>query len=282
MKTPTKRSVDPATIDMLCHTEGCGIPNVWDRHDAMQPQCGFGQLGLCCRNCTMGPCRIDLFGEGATLGVCGADANIIAARNLLRMIAAGASAHSDHGRDVAHTLLMASESDDCDYKIKDPVKLKALAEELGVKFEGRKLREVAHDVAEICFAQFGQQHGELVFTARAPEDQLKRWRKAGVVPRGVDREVVEIMHRTGMGVDNDPENLIMQGVRSALADGWGGSMIATDLADILFRTPEWVTSNVNLGILKTDTVNIIVHGHEPRSEERRVGKECRSRWSPYH
>src|SRR5256884_2418201 len=22
--------------------------------------------------------------------------------------------------------------------------------------------------------------------------------------------------------------------------------------------------------------------HEPRSEERRVGKECRSRWSPYH
>jgi len=111
MKTPTKRSVDPATIDMLCHTEGCGIPNVWDRHDAMQPQCGFGQLGLCCRNCTMGPCRIDLFGEGATLGVCGADANIIAARNLLRMIAAGASAHSDHGRDVAHTLLMASESE---------------------------------------------------------------------------------------------------------------------------------------------------------------------------
>ena len=34
-----------------------------------------------------------------------------------------------------------------------------------------------------------------------------------------------------------------------------------------------------------DTMNdgeIIVHGNVGRSEERRVGKECRSRWSPYH
>jgi len=109
MKTPAKRSVDPATIDMLSHTEGTGPPNAWDRHDAMQPQCGFGELGLCCRNCSMGPCRVDLFGEGATLGVCGADADIIAARNLIRMIAAGASSHSDHGRDVVKTLLTTAQ-----------------------------------------------------------------------------------------------------------------------------------------------------------------------------
>ena len=28
--------------------------------------------------------------------------------------------------------------------------------------------------------------------------------------------------------------------------------------------------------------NIYSGGYNPRSEERRVGKECRSRWSPYH
>ena len=267
MKSSDRRSVDPATIEMLTHTDDEQLNLVWDRHNAMQPQCGFGQLGICCRNCIMGPCRIDPFGDGATEGVCGADAETIAARNLIRMIAGGASAHSDHGRDIAHTLLMASEAPDCDYKIKDKTKLNALAAELGVETDRKDLRQIAHEVAEICLGQFGKQHGEIVFTARAPEDQRKRWRDAGVMPRGVDREMVEIMHRTTMGVDNDPTNLILQGIRAALADGWGGSMVATDLADVLFRSPQWITSRANLGVLDEKAVNILVHGHEPALSE---------------
>ena len=267
MRSPEKRSMDPATIEMLRRVAECNVSVAWDRHEAMEPQCGFGSLGICCRICVMGPCRIDPFGEGPSEGVCGATADIIAARNLARMIASGAAAHSDHGRDIAHTLLMASEDEDCDYRIKDEKKLRALAKELGVATEGKDLKEVAKGVAEIAFSQFGQQHGELVFTKRAPEDQRKRWREQHVVPRGVDREIVEIMHRTTMGVDNDPKNIIMQGVRAALGDGWGGSMIATDLSDVLFRTPEWVRSYANLGILKSDEVNIIVHGHEPTLSE---------------
>jgi carbon-monoxide dehydrogenase catalytic subunit len=252
---------------MLTEVASQGLSVAWDRQEAMEPQCGFGQLGICCRICRMGPCRIDPFGEGATEGICGATADIIAARNLVRMIASGASAHSDHGRDIAHTLLMAAEKADCDYRIKDPDKLHALAKELGVPTEGKDLREIARGVATIAFGQFGQQHGELVFTARAPQDQRRRWREAGVTPRGVDREVVEIMHRTHMGVDNDPVNIILQGVRAALADGWGGSMIATELSDVLFRTPSWVRSRANLGILDPSAVNIIVHGHEPTLSE---------------
>jgi carbon-monoxide dehydrogenase catalytic subunit len=239
----------------------------WDRYDAMQPQCGFGQLGICCRNCSMGPCRIDPFGDGPREGICGATADVIAARNLVRMIAAGAAAHSDHGRDVAHTLLMAAEDEHSDYQIKDERKLRALAEELGIAADGKGTRQLAKEVAELAFAQFGQQHGEVVFTARAPADQLRRWREAGVVPRGVDREVVEVMHRTNIGVDNDYVNLILAGVRTALADGWGGSMIATDLSDVLFRSPHWVRSAANLGVLDPKTVNIVVHGHEPTLSE---------------
>ena len=267
MKSFEERSVDPATVEMLAHAADQDVSVAWDRLDAMQPQCGFGQLGICCRNCTMGPCRIDPFGEGATEGICGADADIIAARNLVRMIAAGVSAHSDHGRDIAHTLLTASEKENGDYKVKDEDKLRVLAAELGVETEGKELRQIAHGVAEICFGQFGQQHGELVFANRAPQEQRKRWKENGVMPRGVDREVVEIMHRTNMGVDNDPINLILQGVRTSLADGWGGAMIATDLSDVLFRTPHWVTSRANLGVLDPKAVNIIVHGHEPTLSE---------------
>jgi len=267
MSTPEKRSIDPATVEMLSHVKSEGIDVAWDRQEQMEPQCGFGQLGICCRNCTMGPCRIDPFGEGPQEGVCGATADIIAARNLIRMIAGGASAHSDHGRDIAHTLLMAAEDESSDYEPKDETKLRAMAGELGVATDGKTLREIAKSVAEIAFSQFGQQHGEVIFAARAPEDQKARWRRAGVMPRGVDREIVEIMHRTHIGVDNDAVNLILQGVRACLADGWGGSMIATDLSDVLFRTPDWVTSRANLGVLEPKAVNIIVHGHEPTLSE---------------
>jgi len=264
---PTQRSIDPATIEMLTHTAAEHIEVAWDRKEAMDPQCGFGQLGLCCRNCTMGPCRIDPFGEGATEGICGATADIIAARNLIRMIAGGAAAHSDHGRDIAHTLLLAAEDEGSDYEPKDETKLRAIAEELGVETDGKALREIARGVADVCFAQFGQQHGEVVFTARAPADQRRRWREAGVMPRGVDREIVEIMHRTHIGVDNDPVHLILQGIRSCLGDGWGGSMIATDLSDVLFHTPHWVRGRANLGVLEPEAVNIVVHGHEPTLSE---------------
>mgnify|MGYP005644194669 CR=1 FL=1 len=267
MKVSDERSADPASAEMLEHISGRAVQTAWDRHEAQQPQCGFGQLGICCRICTMGPCRIDPFGGEPSMGVCGADADIIAARNLIRMIASGASAHSDHGRDVAHTLLEASRSEESDYQVNDEIKLRALAMELDVPTEGRELREIARDVAEICFAQFGRQEGELTFAARAPRDQRDRWHRAGVMPRGVDREIVEIMHRTHIGVDNDPVNLILQGVRAALADGWGGSMIATDLSDVLFRTPEWITSRANLGVLDPNAVNLIVHGHEPTLSE---------------
>ncbi len=267
MKKPDERSVDPASIEMLTCTSQDGVSFAWDRQEDMEPQCGFGSLGICCRNCTMGPCRIDPFGDGPQVGVCGANADIIAARNLIRMIAGGASAHSDHGRDIAHTLLMAAEDENCDYKIKDENKLRALAEQLDVETDGKELRQIAHDVAEVCFGQFSQQHGEVVFAARAPQDQQDRWRKHRVMPRGVDREVVEIMHRTHIGVDNDPVNLILQGIRSSLADGWGGSMVATELSDVLFRTPDWVVSRANLGVLDPQNVNIIVHGHEPTLSE---------------
>lgn len=259
----SKKTIDKASANMLEKAEKENIETVWDRYEQMQPQCGFGQLGICCRNCSMGPCRIDPFSEGPQKGICGATADIIAARNLIRMVASGASAHSDHGRDIAHTLLMTAEGKTNGYQIKDIEKLKSLATELGIKTDGKGKTQLALEVAEKAFAEFGQQHGELQFSHRAPKKRQELWKKEKIMPRGIDREIVEIMHRTHIGVDNDPENIIRQGLRASLGDGWGGSMIATDLSDVLFGTPKPLRSVVNLGVLKKDEVNIVVHGHEP-------------------
>lgn len=239
------------------------IEIVWDRFEAMQPQCGFGTLGICCRNCSMGPCRIDPFGKGPKVGVCGANADTIAARNLVRMIAGGAAAHSDHGRDIAHTLLMASRDPKSDYSVKDEEKLKKVAEVYEIKSEGRDIRETALEVARATLEEFGRQEGYLKMTSKAPKSRQKLWHELGIMPRAVDREIVEIMHRTHIGVDTDYKNIIKQGLRAAIADGWGGSMIATEISDVLFNSPHLLRATANLGVLKKDQVNVVVHGHEP-------------------
>jgi len=258
-----KRSIDQATQKVLQRAKEENINTAWDRFDLMQPQCGFGELGICCRICNMGPCRIDPFGDGPQTGVCGANADTIVARNLARMIAAGAAAHSDHGRDVAHALLLASQGKAKAYGIKDEEKLNALAIEYGIKRDGRKKEEIAEELAQKILNEFGQQHGELRMALRAPKKRVELWRKLGILPRGVDREVVEIMHRTHMGVGNDYRNILMHGLRTALSDGWGGSMIATELSDVLFGSPRPIRGASNLGVLREDEVNVVVHGHEP-------------------
>ena len=257
------KSVDQSTIKMIKKAKSDGIETVWDRLAAQEPQCGFGQLGVCCRNCNMGPCRIDPFGDGASHGVCGANADTIVARNLVRAIAAGAASHSDHGRGLVSTLLASAQGHAQDYPIKDDAKLKALAAEYSIPVEGRSVQDIALDLAGQMLDEFGTRKGFLQFVNRVPEKRRALWNSLDITPRGVDREVVESMHRTHVGVDNDYVSLILQGMRTALSDGWGGSTIATELADVLFGTPRPVKGSCNLGVLREDQVNIILHGHEP-------------------
>ena len=263
MAEVTRRSADAATREMMVLAGEAGIQTVWDRLELQKAQCRFGKQGLCCRNCFMGPCRVNPDGKGAAVGVCGAGVDTIVARNLLRHIAAGTAAHSDHGREIARTLLLAAEGKSEAYKIRGRAKLRALAEEYGIAQDGRSDEMLARELAELLLGEFGKQEEVLINTSRAPEQQRKNWAAADATPRGVDREVVTGLHMTTMGVDNDPEHLILAAARTALADGWGGSMIATDVSDVLFGEPHPLRSRVNLGVLKKDEVNILVHGHEP-------------------
>jgi carbon-monoxide dehydrogenase catalytic subunit len=261
------RSIDPATQEMADHAAACGFELAWDRYEALLPQCDFGRLGICCRNCVLGPCRIDPFGDGAQYGVCGATADTIAARNLARHCAAGAAAHSDHGRDIVHTLMLVARGKAEGYEIRNERKLRALADEFGVKPEGKDLKQIATEVAEIGLADFGRQEGNLRFVKRAPAPLQKKWERAGVTPTGIDADIVRVMHATHIGVDNDPIHIVRQLIRTALSDGWGGSMYATDVSDVLFGGPEPIRSRANLGVLKPNMVNVVVHGHEPTLSE---------------
>jgi carbon-monoxide dehydrogenase catalytic subunit len=262
-RTPEERSIDPAAQAMLIRAEDLGLDTAFSRAEQMAP-CPIGSGGSCCKVCFMGPCR--LVKDGQT-GVCGATIETISARNFARAIAAGAAAHSDHGRDLALTLLAVANGEAQGYKIRDPFRLRRLAEELKIAVEGRSVSDIAKDVASACLSQFGQQTGEVFPIERAPKNRKELWRSLKLVPRGIDREIVDILHRTHMGDDQDPEHILHQGLRAALGDGWGGSMIATDLSDVLFGTPSPLVSQVNLGVLKKDEVNIVVHGHEPTLSE---------------
>jgi carbon-monoxide dehydrogenase catalytic subunit len=262
-----KKSIQSDTWKMLEIASQEGIETVWDRLAAQQPQCGYCNLGTSCRICTMGPCRVDPFGEGPQKGVCGADADIIVARNLARMIAAGASAHSDHGRDILETLHLVGEGKSDVYSVKEPEKLKKLAQEYGLDTEGKSDQEIATELAWEMMEDYGMRRQKLPLAARAPQSRQKIWENTATYPRGIDRENVEALHRTHMGVDNDWVNILLHAVRTGLSDGWGGSMIATDLSDVLFGVPEPKSSFMNLGTLKKDQVNILLHGHNPMLSE---------------
>jgi carbon-monoxide dehydrogenase catalytic subunit len=268
------KSIDQAALEMLAKAAEDNCTTVFDRAEKMKP-CPIGADGSCCKNCAMGPCRIPLAkGKEETpeehakrVGVCGATAETIAARNFVRMIAAGAAAHSDHGRRVVEAFKLMAEGKTKDFQIIDEQKLLKLALDLGVDIGNRSNQEIALDIAKICEAEFGKQEGELLFGRLAPLKRQELWRELGVYPRGIDREVVELMHRTHMGVDQDYKNIMLQGARAALADGWGGSMIATEIQDCMFGTPTPTLSEINFGVFKEDQVNLIIHGHEPALAE---------------
>ena len=268
MEKKIVKSANDAAEQIIEWSESHNIETCFDRAQRLKP-CPIGAAGACCKICHMGPCRfVGQNAEEEARGVCGATLPTIASRNLLRMAVAGAAAHSDHGRDMAFTLLAVANGETNDFKITDTKKLYRVAGILGIEFgNGRPVNDVARDVATTLLSDFGRQKGELNYIKRAPKKTQERWKKWGIVPRGVDRETTEAMHRTHMGVDHDPDNLLLSALKVSLADGWGGSMISTDITDILFGTPRPVKAEASFGIFKEDEVNLVVHGHEPSLAE---------------
>lgn len=266
------RSLDRAVQEMLQRSAELGIDTVWDRYEKMLPQCGFGDTGLCCRHCLQGPCRINPFGEEPKVGICGATADVMVARGIDRAIAAGTAAHSGHAKHLAHTMLKMAEGKAKDYSIKDPAKLKSVANRLGISTDGKADLEVAKEVALRALADFAESDEGVYWATTVLNDKRREvLKKLKAIPKGIDHEVSEIMHRTLYGVDADAVNLLLGGLRCGVAD-LAGCYMGTDLADILFGTPKPVVTKANMGVLKADWVNIAAHGHNPVLSEMIVAK----------
>ena len=258
------RTVDPAAREMLELAEAAHIPTSFDRYRAQQPQCRFGLTGICCKICIQGPCRIVPSKPGQDRGICGATAFTIVARNIARHMAGGASAHSDHAREIALTLLHTAEGHAPDFKITDTTKLKAVARRVGIATEGRTAPEIAKEVATLALQDFGK-YDELPCTwldTTIDAERRRKFKHTAIAPTAIDRSVVQLLHQTHMGTDADPVNIIFGGLKAALAD-YTGMYIGTDLTDVLFGTPTPVVTESNLGALDKEKVNLAVHGHNP-------------------
>jgi anaerobic carbon-monoxide dehydrogenase catalytic subunit len=251
-----------STAQMLEKAKRDGVETAFDRAANMKA-CPIGADSACCKHCSMGPCRLNAKAPYDKVGVCGATIDTIMARNFARMVAAGAAAHTDHGMSMLDLFREVVNGKILDYEIKDVQKLESVAQEIGIETEGRSVQEIATDLYNELERTYIQVEGEIPFAKRVPAKTLETWRKQGIVPRGAMREIMELMHRTHMGVDQHYENITKQCSRTALSDGWGGSMVATEISDILFGTPTPVAVDVDMGVLKEDQVNVIVHGHEP-------------------
>ena len=255
------RTIDPAALEVLANTEGNGVESAFDRYLNMQPQCQYGNTGICCTICIQGPCRIT---KKASKGICGAAPYTIVARNLIRSVLGGTSAHSDHGLHTSLVLKEVSDGHGGDYGIVDSDKLKRVAERLDFNTEGRSEQEVLKDVVDLALEEFGRingQHSVWLQKSVVPE-RIEKFHECNIMPYSIHRTIAESMAQTHMGMDADPVNLVFQALKSSLCD-FIGMHIATDLSDILFGTPTPVATEANMGVLEEKMVNIALHGHNP-------------------
>ena len=261
-KLTTVEEFEAATNRLLETGQKVGADGWQYRVKNQTPHCKFGETGICCRICAMGPCRIT---PKAPRGICGCDAHGIVARNYLKFTAGGSATHSDHGREICHTLYCADPNGA--YKVKDPEKLIRIAKEWGVETEGKDIYDLAHEMAVLGMEEYGKVFGYQRFLKRAPQHTQDIWEKQEIAPRAIDREVSCSLHMTHMGCSSLPEALIRQSLRSGLSDGWGGSMAGTEFSDVLFGTPKPLDTEADLGVMNAENVNIVVHGHDPSLSE---------------
>jgi carbon-monoxide dehydrogenase catalytic subunit len=265
-----RRTENPAAREMIEHLDACGVETLLDRLQSQQPQCGFGSAGRCCRMCQWGPCRVT---AKSPRGVCGRDVRLVAMANLLRAVAAGTSAQTMHARELVLTLLGVARGD-IDVPIKGQERLREVGYGLNVAWSWSPPEETAEKVAQVMLEDLGRlTDGRMrMLKAFAPKDRPPAWERLGVLPRSASHEVLEAMHMTTLGGCSDPDAMLRQALRAALAYAYSGLVTSSVVSDILFGVPQPVTAEVNFGVLRPDHVNVLIHGHSPVMVEKVLEK----------
>ncbi len=255
---PTKVTSDKTTQELVEKSLEAGIETIWHRFGKQQPQCGFGLLGLCCRNCLIGPCRIDPFGQGPDRGSCGVDADVMVSRNLLRHVVAGASSYTDLLMDVLDYLLAVGEGRCKDLSIVDKARLEELCKVLEVPSEGRDELTLAREVSTKLLAELSSPRKGTIVEKIAPRELVELWSSLGILPRGPAREIVDALHRTHEGVCLDPEELLLSCLRVGIVALWQSAYLAYAVQDVLAGTPSPRKGPIGPRTISEDYVNILV------------------------
>lgn len=252
---------DPAVREMVAYMDRIGCENCFDRFDRQKPQCTFGLAGVCCRNCTLGPCKVT---KKSPRGVCGAGADLIVARNLCRLAAGGVSAHGARAREVMLALKKAARGE-VDIPIRGKEKVLATAGMFGLETEGRTIEDLAGQIADILLEDMSRtvpgEHRTL--KAVATPERRKVWEELGLLPISAYHEVFEALHQTVTGNQGDWRKVMDQFLRCGISFSMSSVVGGSIAGDCLYGVPTRSTSRVNLGSLKKGFVNIAIHGHAP-------------------
>lgn len=212
-----------------------GQPQTSELNRKQQPQCGFGELGLCCYSCGNGPCRIDPFGHGPKYGICGADADVIVARNFVRMVGTGASVFARQAKSLLKEFQRRVLLDPDALK-PDQDKLFEITRRLGLA--DAEPSELLRQVAQRAFEEFPERQEPSVWLRSSlPSERADTFKQAQVMPYGIDSAINELFYHTAFGSDADTLNIILAGIKGGLA-AFSAASLSADLSDIMFVDPQ--------------------------------------------
>ncbi len=252
-------SIHESVNFMYQKVKEAGLSNVADRFEAMEKvRCKFCKEGVSCQLCSMGPCRIT---PQTPRGVCGIDAHGIVMRNLLIKANMGLAAYTYHCREAALTLLETARGNTV-YEIKDPSKIDALAQILGVD-TSLSLDAKAEKVAQRVLETLSENKPSTFVEALAPESRKELFKKLGITPKGPMNELVDSVTRSMTNIDGDYITLALAALRNGVASAFGSLVPLEMIQDALYGTPSPHECTVDFGVLDPDYVNILPNGHEP-------------------
>jgi len=97
----------------------------------------------------------------------------------------------------------------------------------------------------------------------APQSRKDAWAKLDIIPGGILSEIRDALTKSMTSINTDPIDLLLTSVRLSIATGYMGLVGTITMQDILLGTPSIAQSEADLGVIDTNAVNIVAHGHVP-------------------
>lgn len=235
-----------------------GLPMETSHHrvEGQSTKCAFGLQGVCCRLCANGPCRIT---PEAPRGICGANADTIVVRNLLRAVASGSGCYI---HVVENTALNVRNAARTKGEIKGIGVLNRLASLFGIEEEDVHKR--AEAVADAVLRDlYKPEYEKMELTkALAYEPRYRRWEELGILPGGAKSEVFHGVVKCSTNLNSDPVNMLLDCLKLGISTGIYGLVLTNLLNDIVLGEPQIRLAPVGLRVIDPDYINIMITGHQ--------------------